>query len=214
MTSEAKRGCGFRKVGGIYLVGEGISLGCDLLPFNVETCPCCSAGIKYSRGWKWIVPKQLFNLDGTIKEDMSCTGCPMKISKSGCPMQSEKKAGLLWVGHRFYSPESFIQEAQEMGISKRIGAVPREFELGKTWVFLAHIQAGTKNNIKVPAVFYVFRPTKIEKIVTENQSKNAPEMQKLIKKGITPVVVPDNDKDHQGNVYEDQRAHQKSLFED
>lgn len=210
MANEKRRGCGYRKVGGLYLVGEGIALGCDLLPYNVETCPCCGAGIKYSRGWKWITPMDIFNTpEAIIKSE--CSGhC---LIKNNCPFLLKEKAGLLWVGHRFYTPEAFVAEAQEMGISKRIGAVPREFELGKTWVFLAHIEAGTKAGRKHPAIFYVFRPTKIEKVVTETQSKDSHEMQKLIKKGITPVVVPDQDRDHRGNVYDDQR-HQKSLFED
>jgi hypothetical protein len=46
-------------------------------------------------------------------------------------------------------------------------------------------------------------PTKIEKIVTASQAADAEEMEKLEKAGITPVVVPDGDRDHQGTVYDD-----------
>lgn len=33
MASETKRGCGYRKVGGMYLVGDYIRVPCDRLPF-------------------------------------------------------------------------------------------------------------------------------------------------------------------------------------
>lgn len=54
-----------------------------------------------------------------------------------------------------------------------------------------------------PGIFRVFKPERIEKIITESQSKDAAVMEELIAKHITPVVVPDNDPDHQGTVYDD-----------
>lgn len=33
MAQESKRGCGYRKVGGTYLVGNYISVPCDRLPY-------------------------------------------------------------------------------------------------------------------------------------------------------------------------------------
>ena len=119
----------------------------------------------------------------------------------------------MWVGEKFYTPEDFTSEAKEFGISKRIAAVPREFETGKTWVFLAHSRAGRdpKTNRNVPAIFHVFKPTRIEKIVSATQYQNRNEMDKLTAKGITPVVVADDDYDHHGSAYD--RIHGKSLFE-
>lgn len=210
MSVEPKRGCGYRKVGALYLIGKGTAFSCKQLPYNLEVCPCCNAGIKYSRGWKWINPSLLF------KDAENCT-C-FSIFKQDCPLQLNENAGLMWVGHRFYTPESFITEANELGISKRISTVPREFELGKTWIFLAHIKAGYKSGKRVPAIFYVFKPVHIEKIVTESQFENKFEMDKLIKRNITPFVVPDKDKNHQGNVYDDEiekpKIKQKSLFKE
>ncbi|MEI6227005.1 MAG: hypothetical protein WCS72_19880 [Deltaproteobacteria bacterium] len=42
----------------------------------------------------------------------------------------------------------------------------------------------------------------IEKIVTETESKDEAAMEELKGRGITPFVVPDDDKDHQGSVYD------------
>jgi hypothetical protein len=42
----------------------------------------------------------------------------------------------------------------------------------------------------------VFQPIGIEKIVTKTESRDAKEMEKLAKRGIDPVVVPDDDEDH------------------
>lgn len=53
MAIEAKRGCGFRKVGGTYLVSEGEGMPCDRLPIKLDVCPVCSHGFKRSRGWTW-----------------------------------------------------------------------------------------------------------------------------------------------------------------
>jgi hypothetical protein len=41
----------------------------------------------------------------------------------------------------------------------------------------------------------------VEKLVTEKQA-TPEELAKLEKEGIRPVIVPDNDKDHQGSVYD------------
>ena len=60
MSIEAKRGCGYRKVGGIYLVGDGLSAVCDRLPYPLEVCRVCGAGIKPSRGIQWLDGKEFF----------------------------------------------------------------------------------------------------------------------------------------------------------
>ena len=114
----------------------------------------------------------------------------------------------MWVGKRQYTPESFIREAEKMGISKRIAAIPKNLEFGRTRILLAHPEAGrrekeTKETLtgkkieKCPAIFYGFTPKAVEQIITEKQSKSKRFMKKLEKRGITPVVVPDNDEDHQ-----------------
>lgn len=196
---EQKRGCGFRKVGGLYFVGDGLAFNCKQLPYIMEVCPCCSSGIKQSRGYTWVQPNLMF----PKAKDCSCI-----ISE--CPLKQDTKAGLLWTGEKFYTPESFIEEANKMGISKRIGAVPRNFQLSKTWIFIGHPKAGFKDNHKVPAIFYVFKPSRIEKIVTEADFKDTEKMDKLRKQGLTPVPVEDSEI-HHGNVYDDKNKETKTT---
>lgn len=54
MAVEPKRGCGYRKVGGLYLAGSGIARPCDRMPIPLGICPCCGNGFKFSRGWTWV----------------------------------------------------------------------------------------------------------------------------------------------------------------
>ena len=198
MAIESRRGCGYRKVGGLYLAGAMTGAPCCLLPLPLVVCPCCGQGIKQGLGWQWIDPKP----------HLAAKRCNLVISR--CPMTRPdafgERVGLLWVGGQFYpTVESFMHEARTMGVSKRIRAVPRGFELGKSWVWLAHPKAylaDDNTGAKAPGVFYVWRPTALEKIVTETMAKDTKAMEQLAKQGITPVVVPDNDKDHQGTVYD------------
>jgi len=201
MAVEAKRCCGYRKVGGIYMVGDGYDTSCSMLPYHLHVCPTCGGGIKQAMGYTWILPAELFPKAAECKQVSATHECPLTIPG---------KHGLMWVGKGFYSPQSFSAEAIKMGISKRIGSIPRWFEIGKTWVFLAHPEAGSKEakqpdgsikTVPCPGVFYIFKPSRIEKIVTQTQSEDAMEMKKLGLRGITPVIVPDNDPDHQGTVY-------------
>ena len=39
LVKEAKGGCGFRRIGGLYLCGEHISAPCDRMPFPITTFP-------------------------------------------------------------------------------------------------------------------------------------------------------------------------------
>jgi len=203
MAVEAKRACGYRKVGGLYLVSGGLGVSCCKMPIILHVCPTCNGGVKQSMGWQWIDPRPW------IKGECSANYPPM----TGCPIGSRletlgERVGLLWVGTQFYpKPETFAEEARTMGISKRIKAVPRGFEIGKHWVFLAHpkVKQVTDAEGKAswqPGVFHIFKPSKLEKIVTQSQADDVEEMEKLAKAGITPVVVPDDDRDHQGSVYD------------
>jgi hypothetical protein len=96
-----------------------------------------------------------------------------------------------------------------MGISRRITAVPRGFKVGEHFVFLAHpkmkevVDPVTSDVSWVGGVFHVVKPQRIEKIITHSQSLDEKEMKKLAAQGITPVIVPDNDSDHHGSVYDD-----------
>jgi hypothetical protein len=195
--SESERGCGMRIIGASYLVADsGISLPCPKMPYELGTCPVCSEGISFTRSYKWIDAKKL---TGGICENPPsyCVGCPFEASE----------AMLMWVGGSFYTPQKFIAEAREMGISKRINAIPRKIKLGETWVLLAHKKGmqkrenvpatGLVTTIDVtttsPAIFYAFRPTHIEKIVTREMldAMTSEEKEKEEKRGVKFVVVPD-----------------------
>jgi hypothetical protein len=50
-----------------------------------------------------------------------------------------ERAMLDWIGEKHYATaEEFTAEARERGFSRRIGAVPHGFVVGKTWVLVAH----------------------------------------------------------------------------
>lgn len=216
MAVEKGRGCGYRKVGGLYLVGEGLSVACDRLPYPVGVCPTCGEGIKPSRGIRWMDGKKFFggNCKNLIREQnnnnplsgsMGCHSlhCPI------CFSDELERVGLMWVGERYYPrPEDFECESANMGVCKRISAVPKEIELDKTWILLVHPKAivgkveekvvegmgRVETRIFKPGIFHAFKPRRIEKIVTDQTSDE--ELEKLKKRGITPVVVPHDDPDH------------------
>jgi len=194
-----ERGCGKRKIGGLYLVGDGISFSCDRLPYNLELCPTCGSGLKQQRNFQWI---DWYKYAGKHNKcECEAPGCP--ICK---PIEGEKKYGLLWVGNKYYTPQAFVEESLKHGISKRIPWVPKELELGKTWILFAHPDAGeTKKKGKQrnldgeqveereehPAIFYAFKPKRVEKLVKEGTPQK--ELDKLEKAGITPVLVKKED---------------------
>ncbi len=195
MSVEAIRGCGYRKVGGLYLCGEGHGMGCDRLPYELKVCPTCGSGVKFSRGFTWL---DWLKYAGGHKEPCHDVGnkCPM------ChPLTVDQPYGLLWVGESFYTPEAFIKEALEMGVSRRIAAVPRNLKLGKTWVLFAHNKLIRKqiepdgSNEDVPGVFYAFKPQRAEFLIWESEATEE-KLAELEKKHITPVVIPDGDVDH------------------
>jgi hypothetical protein len=165
------------------------------LPIELHVCPTCNGGIKQTRGWQWINPQPWLTGECTRAERT----CP-----AANPEGLGKRVGLLWIGARFYpTPANFMTEARTLGVSRRITAVPRGFELGKSWVFLAHPKIKqTANGDWIGGVFHVFQPERIEKLITETQAQDVNEMDKLVEAGITPVIVPDDDRDHQGTVYD------------
>ena len=211
MAVEARRGCGYRKVGGLYLMGGTGGMPCCKMPIPLHVCPTCHGGIKQTRGWSWIDPQPWIKgtcQDRLVGAGLKLQGCPLAV-----PGMLGDKVGLLWIGEKFYpTSTSFSREADELGISRRISAIPRGFKVGEHWVFLAHPKAVSGINPETgeeewtPGVFKVFCPTRIEKIITETMSQNEELMKDLADRGITPVVVPDHDRDHQGSVYDDDQT--------
>lgn len=199
MAVEPRRGCGYRKIGGLYLVSGREGLPCDRLPFPLAICPTCSQGIKQTRGWTWIDPTALFRGGHVPCIDSRPNRCPV------CNPSQLKRAGLLWIGGKFYpTTDHFKMEAAELGISRRIRTIPHGFKLGESWILLAHPSAISDfdNDTTRPGIFMTWRPSRIEKILPVSKVVSE-ERTKLEKRGITCVFVPDNDLDHKGTVYEE-----------
>lgn len=220
MAVEPRRGCGYRKIGGLYLVSGGRGVYCDRLPMPLDICPTCGHEIKQTRGWTWVQPTlfahQANSLVGGVHpectDDFPCPLCMFPHKLGRC--------GLLWIGEQFYAtPREFNCEAEILGISRRIARIPRGFQVGETWILFAHpktvetfvevetdsgaqgefpVTALESRRIWKPGIFKVWRPERIEKILPES-ARGSAEAAELVTKGITPVFVPDQDPDHGGN---------------
>ena len=203
MAVEQKRGCGYRKVGGLYLVGSGVGEPCDRLPMAIIPCSTCGEEPRFHRAVSKINPLRIFGLH---EEQESCADM---MPGSYDPICSPSDvAYLMWVGKE-YTAMTFGMEARQMGISKRIHQIPKDFTLGFDWVWLAKLQlipsegktlALDSNERGYGAgIFSIFKPTAIEKIITQSQAAAAGsngEAEAWKEQGITPIVVPDDDPDH------------------
>jgi hypothetical protein len=194
ISYEEERGCGFRKPAsdgvGVYLMGPSEGRPCGRLPFALHACPTCGSGIKPGRGWQWIEPRKLFHPAAGVLEPCVtlsaehlrqcgyagvtsmrelCRTCPLGV---GLP---DGKHGLVWIGEGFYATAAdFMSEARRMGISRKIRQIPKDFQLGTTFVYLAHrhaVDTGEKNEkgdaVLGPAVFTVFKPTGIDLVIAD-----------------------------------------------
>jgi hypothetical protein len=118
----------------------------------------------------------------------------------------EEKGLLIWIGAKYYAtPEHFTDEARRMGISRRLKAIPRGFELGKTQVFFAHPNCTFTDHYggsyTAPGVFSMCTPTRFEMIVTDNPTPK--QRRRLEDERITPVAVPEFDQDHHIHTVEE-----------
>ena len=179
ITDEPERLCGYRKPG-LYMISDGIGTPCGKLPLPLEKCPTGSGGIKFARGWTWIGPQELFTTSecGRIAD---CVACPAAYPPT--------RAGLLWVGKAAYNtPSAFTREALELGVSRRIPAVPRGFEVGETWVFVAHVEAVRNGQEEAkPGIFHAFMPSRIEYVTTGSETEE--ELNALEKRGLSLVKL-------------------------
>lgn len=174
---EKKRGCGFKKPGGYYLIGAAVSSPCCKLPFPLKVCPCCGGGVRFSRGFTWITSDLFCCLPGYKLELSTCVA-------GGCVMATAgRRMGLMWVGESFYKrPDDFAREAMSIGISKRIAQIPKECKPGETWIALAHNKAIVKPSFDItpagasvdveysPGVFMVFLLQAVQYVVTGQES--------------------------------------------
>lgn len=192
---EEERGCGFRKPGGLYLMGGGLMAPCDRLPIPLRVCPVCGQGIKPTRGFGWIALAELLARSGAAGqpcETDNCAACPFGGAAPG-------RAGILWVGSKFYTPESFAREALTMGVSRRIPSVPKGLKPGETWVVLAHRKVpglgeegqpgpGIYHEGRPgPGIFHAFRPSHVEYVVQDDDDEE--KLERLSQRGIVLVRV-------------------------
>ena len=91
----------------------------------------------------------------------------------------------MWVGERFYTPQSFILEAEKMGVSKLVATIPKGLEIGKTKVLLAHKKAWMD---KEPGIFYAFVVRRIEVLVREEDLEKD-WVERLRRRGVTIIIV-------------------------
>jgi hypothetical protein len=136
---EAKRGCGYRKVGGYYLVGGGLGAPCDRLPYPLDRCHTCGGGVKFTRGHTWLQPTFFLPIHdpSLCRDSRPCPVCgPTTIGSVEFGPHL-----LLWIGRGHYTPASYLEESNRLGVSRRLSAVPKGLVLGETWVLLAHIDA-------------------------------------------------------------------------
>lgn len=154
-------------------MGDGIFEVCERLPFPIGVCPCCGQGTKFSRGFTWITPRELMNPNAKPQCWLDVEHMGEKIKgwshhqHESCSLcrPPEGKHGLLWVGEKFYTPGSFLQEAVTRGISKRIASFPKGFKIGETVVYLAHKKAIPTEGESLPAIFTAYRPSRVDIVV-------------------------------------------------
>lgn len=214
MAVESKRGCGFRRAGGAYLVSEGLGEPCERLPIPLDCCPTCGQGIKQTRSAQWVKTDAIFaGAKACAFRPDHCPRCaicqPVLMERHADP---KDKVLLMWVGEKYYpTTESWTAEAARMGVSKRISAIPKGLVLGKTWILVAHPKAIAKTVEKPaaagelhghdeieysPGIFHAFVPKRVELIVTPSM-KEEDWVKKLVEKqGVTLVEVPEDDPDH------------------
>jgi hypothetical protein len=82
------------------------------------------------------------------------------------------RAGLMWIGEKYYTPREFVREARSVGISKKVASIPKGFEFGKDIIFLAHRKAIVEYDDDdvsfAPGVFMNFKPDWVDIIIDNN----------------------------------------------
>jgi hypothetical protein len=194
---ETRRGCGFRKEGGLYFVSSSAMDPCGNLPIQLVVCPLCHAGIKFSRGFTWL-DLDLLVRDKILHEALKC----MNPYCNSCPANGSwgRKVGLIWIGEMYYpTPSRYINEVVQMGFSRRIKQVPKNFKLGEDVIALGHRKTIWKNGFPgcekgehgkfYPGIFLIFKPERIEYIIHQDGSDDPKKLQRLADRGIKLVKV-------------------------
>ncbi|HMN10710.1 MAG TPA: hypothetical protein PKD55_00125 [Bellilinea sp.] len=211
ISVDVERGCGWRdERGALYLVADCCDVVCGKLPIPLaEVCECCGQLkytvkvdgklIKQSRSHRNLMdPAQLIN-------QRQCV-VPNNGFHNVCPFRTwpeNEPAMLEWIGRQHYlTPYYFMKESDRFGVSRRVRGLPDWFEVGKHWVFLAHLDTILLPDNRahneahpdeeplpefLPGIFHAFRPKRVEVIVDDETT--AEEMQEYLDKGYTPTCV-------------------------
>lgn len=167
LSIPVKRGCGVRIEGGIYIVttaeieeladyiditeDTGISGKLILFPQPYPTLTT----LKPFRGFRGFDKNRFFKDIEKVKK-----GNPARIRLKNCyyGRARQTRSWLHWIGNKYYSIKSFIDEAKLIGVSRRVPkAILKKMRWGDT-IFLTSRQKGLKN----PVIFGYFRLERIE----------------------------------------------------
>lgn len=88
---------------------------------------------------------------------------------------------IMWVGRRYYTIESFIEEAKRVGACKRIQGLPRDIKVGKSRVFLIHDTGEEEKKAKERGQARVFAYYTIQGIMVVGAKE------KMEAEGIKPI---------------------------
>lgn len=191
---------------------------CERMPVPIMPCSHCRARIQFSRSFQWVQPlAALEGAKGCADEKSHCPRCPICYPDLFQRFEPQFKAGLIWIGEQYYkTPKDWLAEGRELGFSRRISALPKEFRIGKTFVLVAHNKTiidpvscpdcvnfvsanckkcGATGIIPKPGIFYAWVPKRVELLVTPSMKDEA-WVEELVEKGVSLVEVPEDDPDH------------------
>jgi hypothetical protein len=181
-------------------------------------CETCGNFIREFQGVQSFNPKKLLGdhplYDDDVTGDVtictdpkSCMACfpPEPTIDLDRDLQpQEVKHFMMWVGRSYYTKDSFTEEANIQGISKRISAngIPDGMIPEKSLVYLAMRNIMDSNIVEIDGqrrkahgIFMVFRIQKLEYLIWESEA--TPDYIKHLEDlGLTPVIIPDGDEDH------------------
>lgn len=229
---ESERGCGYRKIGGLYLASDlGVQIACDALPLPLDPCGCCGFEPFPTRGLQRLKANYIQFLSDRKHKDMGIAECQ---DDAGCPVcypwgNADRECdslnlGLMFVGGSYYTPKSFIEESLKLGVSKRIPEIPAWLILGKTWILLAHKEVPLVDGVPVyelkgmamqepetkAVVFYAFKPQRVE-VPLWKGSVTDEEIMLMERHGVTPVLLDPSEENRK--VHKDAKVNIRVLFE-
>lgn len=174
-------------------MGTGTAGFCERLPMEIPECETCGNTLEFFRGIKRINPALLFG---------ECDHPEHECHIDTCFICDPPEHGwLMWVGEQYYTMQSFIEEAQRHGISKRIARIPTDMENGDR-VYLAYRKcfkhkkrdrAGRWRDDYSPGIFFAFTITDLQKVLSQNAKPE--EIAESELQRITPVIEYDEGED-------------------